>query len=234
MLYYTATLVSVDGQQSGCPAGLMIMEAWLPLLGLNGVLKRGGTRNSRWKPLSPMTMTNQLRRWTVLMLAGLGLLALALVVWMRFVFGDPSPPLTPELFRAARKQWQAAAPPDYDIEIQVTGTQSARYRAQVRGGETIAAFRNDQPLTQRRTFGTWSVPGMFSTISRDVEALEKVAAGKADVDTPRLNLRATFDPQHGFPARYRRIQYGSEVEVQWEVTRFEVVKHGSAPAGDGE
>ena len=40
---------------------------------------------------------------------------------------------------------------------------------------------------------------MFSTISRDIEAVERHAAGKADRFTPRLTLRAEFDPKYSYP-----------------------------------
>ena len=62
---------------------------------------------------------------------------------------------------------------------------------------------------------------MFATMCRDVDTLERRAAGQADKSTPNLNLRATFDPRYGYPARYRRIQYRSSSEVEWEVTKFE-------------
>ena len=124
---------------------------------------------------------------------------------------------------------QAAAPPEYDIEVRVTGSQPAIYRVQVRAGEAVAAWRNGQPLLSRRTFGTWSVPGMFGTISRDIESIERHTTGKADRFTPRLILRAEFDPQYSYPARYRRIEQWSTVEVAWEVTDFRVVAPETSP-----
>ena len=89
-----------------------------------------------------------------------------------------------------------------------------------------AAWRNRQPLNSRRTFGTWSVPGMFATISRDVEALEQAAERRAP---PPLILRAEFDAQYGYPARYRRIDNGSRkgsdaIAVTWDVVEFRVVE----------
>ncbi|MFN0019016.1 MAG: DUF6174 domain-containing protein [Pirellulaceae bacterium] len=160
------------------------------------------------------------RRVLVGLAAGLVLglvVMLALAIWNR----DPSSArLTPELFHAAKAKWKQAQPQDYNIEIQVRGNQPATYYVEVRGGEAQLALRNGNPLTQRRTFSTWSVPGMFATMSRDVDALERRAAGQANQSTPDLNLRATFDPRYGYPARYRRIQYRSSSEVEWEVTRF--------------
>ena len=143
---------------------------------------------------------------------------------LRLATRDPTPPLTPALFHAAHERWKAAAPADYDIEIRVTGSQPAVYRVEVRGGEAQAASRNGEPLLTRRTFGTWSVPGMFSTISRDIEAVERHATGKAEHFTPRLTLRAEFDPKYSYPQRYRRIQQWSTVEVAWEVTEFRVIE----------
>ena len=133
---------------------------------------------------------------------------------------DPTPELSPAIFHAENERAKATVPADYDIEVRVTGTQPATYRVEIRGGQAQAAWRNGNPLTSRRTFGTWSVPGMFGTISRDIEALERHAAGKADQFTPQLTLRAAFDPQYHYPAKYRRIEWGSPVEVEWEVTSF--------------
>lgn len=172
---------------------------------------------------SPQPPVPLFRRVLLGLMAGLvlgviGMFALAL--WNR----DPaSARLTPEFFHAAQAKWKQAQPQDYNIEIQVRGNQPATYYVEVRGGEAQRALRNGNPLQQLRTFSTWSVPGMFATMSRDVEVLERRAAGQADKFTPDLNLRATFDPRYGYPARYRRVQYQSSVEVEWEVTKFEVL-----------
>ena len=148
-------------------------------------------------------------------------LVLTLII-VRWQSRDLTPDLTPEIFYAAHERWKAAAPADYDIEVRVTGSQPAVYRVEVRGGQPQAAWRNGQPLLTRRTYGTWSVPGMFSTISRDIEAIEKHRAGKADRFTPRLILRAEFDATYSYPRRYRRIEQWSNVDVAWEVTDFRV------------
>lgn len=155
-------------------------------------------------------------------LGSLSLAAVAVIITLRWWWGDSIPPLEPSQFYEARAKWDAAGPQDYEIEIVVTGSQPATYEVHVRDGQAEVALRNGQPLRQRRTLGTWSVPGMFSTIQRDVEAVERAASPSADPSLPRLTLRAEFDPQYGYPARYRRIQHGSPVEVSWQVTRFEV------------
>ena len=174
---------------------------------------------SRFSPLGKFVA------WTLI---GGTLGILGTLIALRIVNRDPTPALTPELFHAAHERWKQTAPTNYDIEIRVTGNQPATYRAQVRGGQAQAAWRNGQPLTSRRTFGTWSVPGMFSTISRDVEQLEREAAGQADPRLPKLILRAKFDERYSYPARYSRIEWGSRKGttaqgVTWEVTKFNVI-----------
>jgi len=152
----------------------------------------------------------------------------ATLVGLRVANRDRTPELTPQIFAAARERWKANAPHDYDIEVRVEGPQPAAYRARVRDGQAIAAWRNGKPLATVRTFGTWSVPGMFSTISRDVETIERQAEGRADPAIPTLLLRASFDPQYSYPARYSRIEWGSRkgstaTTVTWEVVKFKVL-----------
>ena len=178
------------------------------------------------------TATPLLRRMLVGVAAGIVLGLAAMIAVAMLSRGSVARRLTPELFQEAMAKWKQEQPQDYDIEIQVRGNQPATYYVEVRGGDARLALRNGQPLTQRRTFSTWSVPGMFATVARDVDALERRAAGQTDKSVPDLNLRATFDPRYGYPARYRRLQYQSSVEVEWEVTRFKVVtgeRGASAP-----
>jgi len=143
-------------------------------------------------------------------------------VIFRWQYAERIPQISPAEYYAAKERWRVNGASSYDIEVQVTGTQEARYRVEVRDGQAIAAWRNGVPLQQQRTFSTWSVPGMFGTMSRDIEVLEKHAAGRADANTPRITMRAEFDEKFGYPARYRRIQWGSPVQMIWQVTKFEV------------
>jgi hypothetical protein len=168
-----------------------------------------------------------LRRFAGWSLAGAAAGLAAAVVVLRALNYDPTPPLDQAVLGAARHKWQSAGPADYDVQISVTGPQSAVYRAEVRGGQAQAAWRNGQPLAQRRTFGTWSVKGMFETMGRDVDSVERHAAGRAPPGTPELILRAAFDEQFGYPQRYRRIEWGSRrgsdaITVTWEVVEFRV------------
>ena len=170
-----------------------------------------------------MPSSGFLRRLLIGLVAGLVIGTVAMLGLSVLRKGKAAPRLTPELFRAAVEKWEKVGSSDYDIEIQVTGNQPATYFVEVRGGEARLALRNGKPLTQRRTFSTWSVPGMFATMSRDVDALERRAAGQTDRSVPDLHLRAAFDPQYGYPAHYQRMEHHSVREVEWHVTRFEIV-----------
>jgi len=170
-----------------------------------------------------------LRRFVVWTLVGVAVGSTVMLLVLRQKYGDPTPPLSSAIFEVAHEHWKKTAPASYDIEVRVTGPQAATYRVEVRDSEPQAAWRNGQPLTTRRTFGTWSVPGMFSTMSRDVEAIERAAA--AHKQQP-LILRAEFDPKYGYPMRYRRIDNGSRkgsdsITVAWDVVEFRVVAPGT-------
>lgn len=173
-----------------------------------------------------------LRRWTWWSLVGVLIGLILVVVALRHYSYDPTPELTPHSFAAALERWQSREISDYDAEIRVTGPQPATYRVQVRGGEAQAAWRNGSPLRTRRTFGTWSVPGMFSTISRDLAALELAAR---EGRPPPLIVRARFQDQWGYPERYQRIDNGSRrggdsSTVTWDVLHFQVI--GTAPGAN--
>jgi len=136
------------------------------------------------------------------------------------------PPLRPSDFYRARQQWEAHPLLNYNIEVAVTGRQAATYEVEVRDGEVVTAKRDGVALTRHRTFDTWSIPGMFTTIHSDVANVERHEAGTAETQTPQLQLRGLFDKRYGFPRRYHRTElkkWGPNQEVMWEVERFEIV-----------
>jgi hypothetical protein len=169
------------------------------------------------------------RVFVLWLLAGLFIGGVATLFIVRSRIADPLPAMKPADFYAAREKWEKNELPNYDIEVEVTGTQGATYRVHVREGKAIAAWRNNLPLLQERTFSTWSVRGMFGTISRDIDRVERLAAGKAVPNTPRLTLRGEFDAETGYPRRYRRIEWGSPVEVSWKVTKLDVIQAQNPP-----
>jgi hypothetical protein len=123
------------------------------------------------------------------------------------------PPLSRQALHDAEAAWKAAGVRNYSIEIEVRGAQPAIYAVEVKDGEPISGSRNGIPFTRRRSWETWSVPGMFETVASDVASLEEHSAS--------LVVRCQFDPQFGYPAKYERIQMGTGLQVSWEVTKFE-------------
>ena len=163
------------------------------------------------------------KRWAwlgLLMLAGM-LFGLAAMLGITVIARQGRlRPLTPEAFETARQRWQTHGPEDYDVLATVSGRQPAIYRVEVRGGKIRSALRNGQPLRQRRTMGTWSVPGMFGTIAADLESQRRIADGTANATTPHVRLRADFDTQLGYPIRYHRMELrgqGGNYEIAWDV-----------------
>jgi hypothetical protein len=122
----------------------------------------------------------------------------------------------------AREQWSQNGPKNYDLEVVVTGRQGATYEVEVRDGEVTKALRNHAPLTQQRTFRTWSGPGMFDTMETDVDTLEFAQTNPNDSKAIMLTLRARFDAKTGLPLEYLRSQWGTNHDVTWKVSKFEV------------
>lgn len=134
--------------------------------------------------------------------------------------------LTPERFYAAQAQWEQSGPPSYNIRVVVTGRQASTYEVQVRDRTVISALRDGYPLTQQRTWATWSVPGMFGTILSDVRNLEQHQRGTATAATPNVQLRARFEPTYSYPQRYYRSEssrWQANQDVSWEVVEFTIV-----------
>lgn len=133
------------------------------------------------------------------------------------------PPVTAATLRAAKARWSKSQVQDYDIEVQLTVQRVETHLVKVRDGEVTSYRRNGQPMSERRTLDTWSVPGMLETIERDLEHVAAVARGTGDRFTPQLDLWGTFDSHYGYPDRYRRVQYQrwqANVVVSWKVISF--------------
>lgn len=163
----------------------------------------------------PSSSSSSVVAW-ILILATLLLLVLGALLVARFSTRQSRlPGFTRKEFDEGWSQWQSVAPADYRIKTVVEGRQPAEYEVVVREGRIVKATRNGQPLTQQRTMGTWSVPGMFDTIELDLDTTEETQ--------PRLQLtlRGEFDEQWGFPRRYLRNDYTSKTETQWTVIEFE-------------
>ncbi len=147
------------------------------------------------------------------------IVAILIACWM---WRDRTPRVASSDLAAARQRWDGNGPSDYDLEVRLEKQQVELHRVEVRDGQVRRYTLNGHEMSRRRTFETWSVPGMFGTIQHDVDNLDLVQTGDATTSTPRLTLWGTFHPQYGYPASYRRFQWGTDYEVAWEVTEFRV------------
>lgn len=147
-----------------------------------------------------------------------------LLLMVRWLWGDPTPQLSLDAYLNAVETWNDEAPRNYDIEIEVRGSQPGSYRVEVRNDEARGAYRNGIYLPQRRSHATWSVDGMFATLAQDVARLEQA---QRDGSGDPFSLRVFFDPQYGFPAKYRRSEYSFPIEVEWNVIQFTPVPPGT-------
>ncbi len=138
---------------------------------------------------------------------------------------ETMPSVTADTLLQSSMRWDAEGPPSYDIEVMLKKHRVERHRVEVRDGEVVRYTLDDHEMTRRRAFDTWSVPGMFGTIEADVENIRLAETGKAKPHTPRLTLWGTFDQKYGIPRRYRRVQWGANFEVSWEVVEFKVVEN---------
>ncbi len=145
----------------------------------------------------------------------------AIVIWFR---SGRLPEINQQQLDDALAAWQSVAPPSYNIQTTVSGPQPGVYTVQVRDHKVVNADRNGAELKQKRTMGTWSVPGMFDTIESDLKNSAEDTTDRLTPESPRVTARATFHPQWHYPERYQRIQWGSQVEVNWSVTQFEVIE----------
>jgi Family of unknown function (DUF6174) len=136
-------------------------------------------------------------------------------------FADRLPELTPEDLTAAERLWEEKGPASYNLDLQIEGNQPGVVHVEVRDGVTTNMQRDGRTPTQRRVWDVWSVPGMFDMIERELDiAADPVHEMDATANS-RVELRAAFDQQYGYPIRFQRIVYGGGTEVYWRVTKFE-------------
>ncbi len=154
-----------------------------------------------------------------LVLGSLAVLLVFAALWIRRQ--DALPTLTQADFDAALKRWESAGPKSYQLDLTLNGRQPGRIHVEVRRGETTAMTRDGHTPSQKRTWEYWTVPGQFDTIERELEMAADPAVGIPSAPGATIVQQAEFDAKLGYPRRYRRMVLGSNLEIDWEITRFE-------------
>lgn len=149
-------------------------------------------------------------------------IALALAcVWfaLEYFVAERLPELTEDKLRAAIASWQKAGPQSYDMDIELRGARPGQVHVEVRNKEVELETR-DGRTPGRWTWDTWSVPGLFDTLSQDLDIARdpegQIQAAQGTTWFPRCE----FDPKFGYPAVYHRLVSGGP-EVYWRVTAFQ-------------
>jgi hypothetical protein len=159
------------------------------------------------------------RRATLFVLGSIVFAVASLILAIEFFVVERIPALTESDLDAAKKVWLRKGPTSYDMDIELRGAQPGRVQVNV-GNRVVAAETRDGRVPKEHTWDTWSVPGMFETLERDMETAENPEQTIQAAPGTKWQLRCEFDPVLGIPRRYHRMATNGP-EVYWRVTRFE-------------
>src|SRR5690606_29516354 len=152
-----------------------------------------------------MKQAHAYRRLRLMLLAGgVGIFAaliIAALVALRLL-GSDLPLLETANLDAAEARWNEKGPASYDLVTRISGGRAGEVRMSVRNGEVIEMSRDGVTPKQRRTWDTWSVPGMFETMRMELEARDHPEGAFGQTGEARVSIRAKFDPTFGYPTRY--------------------------------
>jgi hypothetical protein len=131
------------------------------------------------------------------------------------------PPITADGLVAAEKLWELNGLASYDLEVELQGDSPGEFHVEVRQGRVqTPPTRNGTPVNSRAAWETWTIPGQFETIRRELELAADPEHEMHASPGERLVLRGEFDPKYGYPRHYHRIALGGGPEVEWWVREF--------------
>jgi hypothetical protein len=156
-------------------------------------------------------------RTIVFALASIALAIAGVALALQYFVAERLPELTESKLKSAMDRWQKSGPASYDLDVELRGAQPGQVHVEVRQREVENETR-DGRTPGRWTWDTWSVPGLFDTLSQDLQTAED-PEGQAAQGT-KWRLRCEFDSQFGYPKQYHRLVTGGP-EVFWQVTNFE-------------
>jgi hypothetical protein len=143
------------------------------------------------------------------------------VVAMVLLYRDPLPALTEESLAAAKAHWAETGIDDYSLEVEILGRQPGVVKIKVRDGEPVEMTRDGRVPEQRRTWAAWTVPSQFDMLATELRGQQNPSQGYNAPAGSQVVLKAEFDPTLGYPLHVRRQVLGTELNVEWRVTKFE-------------
>ncbi len=150
------------------------------------------------------------------------LAAAAVLIGLKLLV-DPMPALTEDRLVEAEELWHRAGPASYDMDLEIRGAQPGQVHIKVRNSE-VTAMTRDGHTPPQRTWDTWTVPGQFQTLERELVMAEDPVHEVEARAGAQFRVRPEFDPRYGYPRRYHRYVSGGGPEVPevfWQVTEFQ-------------
>jgi len=156
-------------------------------------------------------------------LGGLALGAtLAIVIAQR----DAVPELTPAMLRAAMTRWEERHPAHYRAEITVRGQRPSQLQIEVRNGQPVTFTLNGQTPKNTATAEFWTLENLLTVVDEELDAARDPTKRGPHFNIPpkaQVDQRAAFDPDYGYPRRYRRTSRDANLELDWTVEKFTVL-----------
>jgi len=138
---------------------------------------------------------------------------------LNYFVAERLPALTAAALDAASAKWDASGPASYDMDIELRGARPGTVHVEVRDQQVTSETR-DGLEPGKWTWDTWSVPGMFDTLSQDLETSEDPEQTIQAAAGTTWRLRCEFDEKNGLPRKYDRFVTNGP-EVSWQVTIFQ-------------
>jgi len=130
-------------------------------------------------------------------------------------------PLNREEYDAAVKRWEAKRPSNYDVDVEFYSQNApVDIHLEVRGGKPVVLTKNGVRMAQESRREEWTIDRLLQQIGQDLKIQEdpdlefEVKAGV------KVELKAAFDQEYGYPKLYRRLASGSPVQYSYEIVRF--------------
>lgn len=156
----------------------------------------------------------------IVLAVGACIIAITSIVFaLQYFVAERLPELSEASLEQATKLWDKRGPASYDMDIELRGARPGQVHVEVRDRDVVAETRDGRE-PGRWTWKTWSVPGMFDTLSQDLQIGENPEQQIQAAKGTKWRLRCEFDTQFGYPSRYHRMVTGGP-EVFWRVTKFE-------------
>ncbi len=133
--------------------------------------------------------------------------------------GDP---LTEQALAAAEERWRLGDPGAYEFEVEVAGSQKALHRIRVRDRAVLEMTTGGSPVAPD-VWRYWSIEGMFAFLREELRNLGRTRDSYGVEKPTDVVLRASFDPERGYPLRFYRHVMGRSLDIRWEVRRFQAL-----------